>query len=309
MRWTVLAAACLLAAGARRPLSAQGLPPSELRTATAAGWMPWWNAARAPATWGAALPRVAGAVRWRTVRPGLEVGELRLGGDGEAWRLRVVLARVQPARFRWGLRRLTRAGGELGAWTVDSAAAGAALAVNAGQFEGGTPWGWLVADGVERQPPGVGPLSMAVVVDTSGAVRLVPSARIAEVRRRGGIAQAFQSYPALLVDDGRVPDALRGEGRGVDLRHRDARLAIGELRDGRILIALTRFEGLGGALEVLPFGPTTPEMAAVMGALGCRQAVLLDGGISSQMLLRAPGGTRAWRGMRRVPLALEVVAR
>jgi exopolysaccharide biosynthesis protein len=91
----------------------------------------------------------------------------------------------------------------------------------------------------------------------------------------------------------------------VDLQHRDSRLAIGELRDGRVLILLTRFEGLGGVLDNLPFGLTTPETAALMGALGCRRAVLLDGGISSQLAVRdAARGLRAWRGMRYVPLGL-----
>jgi len=96
----------------------------------------------------------------------------------------------------------------------------------------------------------------------------------------------------------------------VDLDHRDARLALGLDRGGRLLIAITRFEGLGGALSSLPFGLTTPEMAALMGALGCRRAMLLDGGISSQLRLRLPDGeTRVWRGIRRVPLGLVVLPR
>jgi exopolysaccharide biosynthesis protein len=91
----------------------------------------------------------------------------------------------------------------------------------------------------------------------------------------------------------------------VSVEHRDARLAIGELRDGRLLVALTRFDGLGEQLGFVPFGPTAPEMAAIMGALGCRRAMLLDGGISSQLLLRDAGGTtHTWRGLRRVPLGL-----
>jgi exopolysaccharide biosynthesis protein len=46
-------------------------------------------------------------------------------------------------------------------------------------------------------------------------------------------------------------------------------------------------------------------MAAVMGALGSRDAVMLDGGISAQMMLRdRAGNVRAWRGLRSVPLAL-----
>jgi hypothetical protein len=46
-------------------------------------------------------------------------------------------------------------------------------------------------------------------------------------------------------------------------------------------------------------------MAAVMGVLGARDAVMLDGGISGQLLLRDANGTsHAWRGSRNVPLAL-----
>jgi exopolysaccharide biosynthesis protein len=96
----------------------------------------------------------------------------------------------------------------------------------------------------------------------------------------------------------------------VNLQHRDARLALGLLRDGRVLIAMTRFEALGGALSNLPFGLTTPEMAALMGALGASRAVLLDGGISSQMLVREESGeVRTWKGLREVPLGLVAFAR
>jgi hypothetical protein len=50
-------------------------------------------------------------------------------------------------------------------------------------------------------------------------------------------------------------------------------------------------------------------MAALMGALGCREAVLLDGGISAQMLFRdASGAAHRWRGLREVPLALTALA-
>jgi exopolysaccharide biosynthesis protein len=112
------------------------------------------------------------------------------------------------------------------------------------------------------------------------------------------------------VRDGEIPSPLFNERSGVNLRHRDARLAIGLLRDGRVLVAMTRFEALGGALSNLPFGLTTPEMAAVMGALGASRAVLLDGGISSQLLVRDTTGTaRAWRGIRQVPLGLVVTRR
>ena len=93
-------------------------------------------------------------------------------------------------------------------------------------------------------------------------------------------------------------------------RHRDARLAVGELRDGRVVVVLTRFDALGGALAALPFGLTVPETAALLGALGARRAVMLDGGLSGQLLVRDAGRrTRSWPGLRRVPLGIVAVAR
>jgi len=125
----------------------------------------------------------------------------------------------------------------------------------------------------------------------------------------GSATLAFQSYPTLLAGDGSVPLALQKDGLGVDRAHRDARLALGVLRDGRVIVAMTRFEGLGGVLSNIPLGLTTPEMAAVMGALGASSAVLLDGGISSQMMIRSASGVEVWAGWRRVALGLVVRAR
>jgi len=52
------------------------------------------------------------------------------------------------------------------------------------------------------------------------------------------------------------------------------------------------------------------ETAALMGALGCRRAVLLDGGISGQLLVRGRGAeAQTWRGLRKVPLGLIAVPR
>lgn len=242
---------------------------------------------------------------WRALPAGARWGELRLSGDGEAWRVRVILVELDPARVRLETVSVRSSGGAPRRWSVDSAPPGAIVALNAGQFTSAGPWGWLVRDRDELRAPGQGPLAPALVVDTAGAVRLVPPDSIEALRGSGTVRQAFQSYPSLLVADGEVPRPLREAGRGVDLEHRDARLAIGLRRDGRLLVAMTRFEGLGGALSNLPFGLTTPEMAALMGALGCHRAMLLDGGISSQLRLSLHGGeTRVWRGLRRVPLGL-----
>lgn len=286
------------------------LPRSALAVDTGRGWRVWWRSGNAPPTWRATDDILARGLRWSDVAPGLELAELRLAGSGEAWRMRLVVVRVDTDLIDLRLRRPINRTGSPGAWAVDSLSSGALLGINAGQFDGRTPWGWIVVAGRELQPPGTGPLSMAIVVDTAARVALLSAADIEPARAAAMPVMAFQSYPMLLDDDGVVPVQLRAHGRGVDLGHRDSRLAIGELRDGRLLIVLTRFEALGGILSELPFGPTIPELAAIMGALGCRRAVALDGGISGQLVLRfASGELRAWHGLRRVPLALEAFAR
>jgi exopolysaccharide biosynthesis protein len=187
----------------------------------------------------------------------------------------------------------------------------AVVSLNAGQFAGGAVWGWVVHEGVEYRPPGRGPLAAAVIIEADGSVRLADDAEVARRRVDGepdhpvGVVEAFQSYPLLLEGDGRVPSVLLEGSPDIDLGHRDARLALGALADGRLVVALTRFDALGPAFGGVPFGLTIPEISAVMGALGCRWAVALDGGVSAQLALRDSAGTfQAWHGLRRVPLAL-----
>ena len=292
--------ASLLAAPAAQPASR-----ADLHVRVGDEWVGWWSAASAPAAWNGTATALARAITWSDYGPGLELGLAELSAPGEGRRTRLVVARLDPRRFRLSLETALTPDFVLPDWSVDRAPASASFAVNAGQFSGIAPWGWLVMRGKEVRPPGRGPLSGAVVIDEDGRVRLIPTRDIPKVRTAGGIRFAFQSYPTLLEDGGRVPQALRQPGPGLDVTHRDARLGLGVLEDGRLLFAMTRFRGLGSAGEFLPLGLTNPEMAAVMGALGCRSAVALDGGLSAQLLVRnREGRTRAWRGLRAVPLGL-----
>ena len=290
--------------------TASALPPSALSVWNGGAWREWWRSDAAPDRWTAPHNAVANAVQWNRASRGVEWGELRLAGSGEARRLRAVVVRIDPRLVRLRLDTAFTAGGSRAAWTVDDARPNAIVAVNVGQFIRTLPWGWVVMDGREFLAPGRGPLSTAVVVDSSGGVRWLAPDALSDPGVRRGVAAAFQSYPTLLDGGGEVPEPLRSPGRGIDVEHRDARLGIGALADGRLLIVLTRFDGLGESLGSIPFGPTIPEFAALMGALGAKQAVALDGGISGQMLVRdAASVAHSWRGLRRVPMALVVLPR
>jgi len=265
-----------------------------------ARWVTWWRQEDAPARWDGDVP-LAERVSWRPGAEGVEWGELQLRGASEAWRTRIVVVRIDPRRIELSLAAAFAADQN---WTVNDAERGVAVALGAGQFRESLPWGWVVHRGRELLAPQYAPLAGAVVVDSSGAVRVIPPDAVGAEHARGTAREAFQSYP-MLLHEGAVPAPLLESGRGVDLGHRDARLALGTLPDGRLIVALTRFDALGGVLGRVPFGLTSPEMAAVMGALGCREALLLDGGISGQLLLRdADGAAHVWSGIRRVPLGL-----
>jgi phosphodiester glycosidase len=289
-------------------LLAAALPVSTLSVWTGERWAEWWRSSDAPATWSEPVPVLAGSLQWRRIAQGVEWSEARLSGVGEARRIRLIVARIDPRLVRFRLDTAFRKGRTRADWTIARSPKAALVTFNAGQFASSMPWGWTVLGGREFMPPRSGPLSVAVAFDTSGRVRWLNQEALRDPRRARGVAAAFQSYPRLL-DDGSVPLQLRTDGAGIDVAHRDARLALGQAADGMLLIALTRFDGGGELLDFLPFGLTVPEMAAIMGGLGARNAVLLDGGISSQLLIREAGTVRRWRGLRPVPLGLSVLPR
>jgi len=244
----------------------------------------------------------AGRVEWRPRGVGLDRAIFDVAGGGEGWRTRIVAVRIDPTGYRFRLRG--RLQGVEPAWSVDRAPEAAALAFNVGQFNGITPWGWVVMEGEQVRPPGRGPLSVAIAWDRAGRVRWMTPEEIDRERSTGAVEQAFQSYPLLIDAHGAVPRQIREPGLGVDVEHRDARLAIGTLRDGKLIVAITRFNGLGPISPALPLGLNLSEMAEVMRRLGCVRAVSLDGGVSAQLMTKENGLRRFWHGWRSVPLGL-----
>lgn len=241
---------------------------------------------------------------WQPVRGGVWISESNMARSGPLSVVRAIAVRVSPSSNRLSLVAPRAEDGTRTIWTIDSIPEDAVVALNTGQFSFGFPWGWVVRNGEEIQLPGTGSLGMALVVDSGGAISLVTRDEIAS--RRGHVVNAFQSYPALIVD-GELPWELRAPGRGVDLTHRDTRLAVCTLGDGSLVILLTRFTALGSAGSTLPWGPTVPEIAEYMLAMGCKRAMLLDGGISSQLAVRNNDGTlRRWPNWRPVPLAMVI---
>ena len=242
------------------------------------------------------------------VAPDVSWTESRMAATGPLSVVNVIVVQLDPRRLQFQLDTATLDYGLRAAWTIDRIPNHGLVAFNAGQFIGGFPWGWLVMNGEERQPPGGGRLGMSFVVDSAGKASLVTRDELPAARARA--VWAFQSYPMLLTGRGELPWELQEQGRGASLTHRDSRLALGIRADGTVIVALTRFAMAGVPGEPLPWGPTVPEMAAFMRSLGCDRAMMLDGGISSQLAVRgANGSLKSWANWRPVPLAVVATAR
>lgn len=271
-------------AGARRAM-AQGGPATAVSAMTCAAK----PVVRAPALkW-----QGDAALKWATWN--MVLGPRRIS-------TRMIVVDVDPARVALSLD-LARNGRDLLPWTLDAAPDTALLAMNAGQFTDEGPWGWVVHRGRVWQAPGSGPLSGAFVVDSAGRVRIIAGRAIDRLQAAGPIHEALQSFP-LLLEQGRPSRVLCDPTATLDRDHRDIRLALGVRADGHVLVALSRYDGAGRFAERLPIGPTTMEMAEVMRRLGAVDALMLDGGLSAQLLLRQGGVTHRWDGLRSVPLAL-----
>jgi hypothetical protein len=123
-------------------------------------------------------------VSWNPVRPGVWQREVAMARDGPLSVVRAVVVRLDPSRVHFALSSVRGDYGLRGRWTIDSLPANGMVAFNAGQFAGLAPWGWLVQDGVEVQPPGSGSLGMAFVIDSADG-RPPHAERVGAVAARG----------------------------------------------------------------------------------------------------------------------------
>lgn len=248
---------------------------------------------------------IAANVTWKADDGAIKWGEWRVRVGENKLPVVVIVMIVGTVRTQLSLD-IERDGDKLGQWSIANAPLNARFALNAGQFTDDGPWGWVVHRGREQQAPGTGTLAGALVVDSIGRWTLLDASAIQQRRLTLNVREAIQSYPTLINSSGRVPSTLCAGSKDINLTHRDTRLVVGTLPTGELLVAMTRFDGLGETAERLPIGPTTPEMIEVMRALGAARALMLDGGLSAQMMIRTAtsAAPKEWAGLRKVPLAL-----
>jgi hypothetical protein len=199
-----------------------------------------------------------GALRWRELEPGFDVGELAVNVGGEEVD-RLLLARIDPARFRFAVHTDPQARRGLDGWmrSLD-----AVLVVNGSYFartrHPSTP---VVSEGRALGPASYDGVHGAFVA-SRGRAELRDLAGIDWRQTFADAENALVSYPLLLAADGshRVP---AGSGWLAN------RSFIGEDAEGRIIIGSTK-SGFFTLTRLAVFLRDAP--------IGLTEALNLDGG-------------------------------
>jgi len=258
--------------------------------------VPWRSFA--PGARAAVDPLLARAIRWEDARPGLRVGSFGVRASGGLLVNSVAVVEVDPARYRFLLAAVPgflRRSAD--AWMADT---NVVAAVNTGLFRhDGSPEGLVVLDGA-RHGQSARWLDAAVIVE-GGRPRLQAAAALDSL---GGAASGFQVLP-WLVRAGRVVFGT-SSGQRLSRSHRDRRLTLCSGDDGLVRLLLSNFEVFGQDAGTVPIGLTLPEQALIAAAVGCADAVALDGGISAQLDVRFPRRVRRMPGWREVPLMMLI---
>jgi hypothetical protein len=252
----------------------------------------------------------AGPLAWRAIAPGFDVAELAVLAD-EKEVDRIMLARIDPAHFRFVVRSSPAGNRDLDGWMREL---GAALVINGSYFSrDGTPDTPVVSAGVRLGP--------RHYIANHGA--FVASARAVGVRDFVSLDwhialrdadDAMVSYPLLVARDG--SSRVKADARWLANRS-----FVGEDHDGRIILGTTTdaFFSLERLAKFLHDAPLDLAVALNLdgGPVAC-QGIALNGFRRSQCgrwelsarhgkldLLTPVFGTVRWR----LPIVLAVFPR
>ncbi len=231
---------------------------------------------------------------WRPVVDGIERSSLRVDDDSSPFRL--LAFRVDLTRFRliaadarqFGPERKTADLREMARWWKGL------LAVNGSYFdENDRPLGLVVSNGVTLNS--FRKADWGVLYEVDGRAGLVHTRDWPKRSETLDPDFAIQVGPRVVVNG--EPTRLKPQ------IHR--RAAIGILPGGRSLVLVVTDSGKAEANALARVMATSPEK----GGLGCRDAVMMDGGPSAQLYLNAGGQNLSVPGGWSVPVGVLVVER
>lgn len=199
----------------------------------------------------------------------------------------LIVVRVDPER--WTFQVVAR--DDFARVPIQDLGQGQTLAVNASFFSETGPVGLVLQDGEVRVPQGTARAAHFLVDEARG-----PRIDNTKMASLDGIEQAVQGFPAIM-SQGETYSYMRYGGRGFAVHELARRTAVCIDRDDAVLIVVT---------DSLTNGLTLDELATVMGGLGCVDAMGLDGGSSTALVVNAGSEQVLVPSRDGVPVALGV---
>ena len=243
-----------------------------------------------------------GAFTWRPLAPGLEVAEMPVLAQAKEVD-RILMARIDPARFRFILRHGSGGGRSLGEWM---STLGSIMVMNGSFFApGGEPVTPLLSNGRQSGPKDYHARHGAFVA--SDKFTGIRDLRKKDWRQQFRDAHdATVSYPLLLGADDR--NTVQPSGR------RARRSFVGQDEAGRVVLGTTRtaFFSLKGLADLLPASPLRLRLALNLGGgpYAC-QAIAYKGFVRNICGAAEDGGapTRTAAHGMRLPIVMAVLPR
>ena len=215
----------------------------------------------------------SGPLAWRAVEPGFEVAELPVIAGGQEVD-RILLNRIDPARFRFVARNAPNGDRGLDEW--ERALPASVLIVNGSYFGlKGRPDTPFISEGASLGPTRYDAKAGAFVATDTAATIKDLSHQTWQAALQGS-RNAMVSYPLLIGDDGKPHVSARS-------RWLANRTFVGEQADGRIIVGTTQeaFFSLDRLADFLLQSP-----------LRLRVALNLDGGPIACQSVRLHGFSR-----------------
>lgn len=215
----------------------------------------------------------SGDLHWHEIHPGFHVGELPVLADGREVD-RIMLARIDPARFRFEVRNRPSGDKDLQGWMQ---LLGAALVINGSYFASdGTPVTPLLSAGAQSGPKAYDAIHGAFVASAS-SVQVQDLSGTAWSRAFEGADNAMVSYPMLIGSD--------GKGRAVASKSLANRSFVAQDIEGYIVLGTTvdAFFSLDRLADFLRQSPLKLKTALNLdgGSVAC-QGISLDGFVRNQ---------------------------
>jgi hypothetical protein len=249
----------------------------------------------------------AGPLAWREAAPGFEVAELPVIAAGQAVD-RILLARIDPARFRFEVRNDPSGSRELGGWMAELQAA---LVVNGSYYaRDGTPDTPLKSNGVLLGPTNY-TATHGAFVSSPAHTGIRDLAGTTWQAALAGALNAMVSYPLLLAEDG--SNRVTADRRWLANRSFVAEDGAGRIVIGTTADAFFSLDRLAAFLREAPLdlklalnldgGPPACQGVAVgserRDVCGSYETAVRDGELK---LLRPLLGSRRWA----LPIVLAV---